>query len=70
MRPSAMGNPMYLSRVRLRRSAQINALLPLLLEGNPHGQHPDHHLMWYLFAEGMEPVRGISSGAGRAGEHT
>ena len=52
LRPSAMGNPMYLSRVRLRRSAQINALLPLLLEGNPHGQHPDHHLMWYLFAEG------------------
>ena len=46
-----MGNPMYLSRVRLRRTAQINALLPLLLEGNPGGRDPDHHLMWYLFAE-------------------
>ena len=46
-----MGNPMYLSRVRLRRTAQINALLPLLLEGNPGKRDPDHHLMWYLFAE-------------------
>lgn len=42
---------MYLTRARLRRTAQISALLPLLLEGNPGNRHPDHHLMWYLFAD-------------------
>ena len=42
---------MYLSRASLQRKAQIKALLPLLLEQNPGGRHPDHHLMWYLFAE-------------------
>ena len=42
---------MYLSRASLRRTVQIKALLPLLLEQNPGGRHPDHHLMWYLFAE-------------------
>ena len=46
---------MYLSRATLRRTAQIQALLPLLLEQNPGGRHPDHHLMWYLFAEGGGP---------------
>ena len=46
-----MSNPMYLSRARLRRTAQIKALLPLLLDNNPGDRDPGHHLMWHLFAD-------------------
>ena len=51
----------YLSRVRLKRDASVRALLPLLLgehgsgEGRP--QHPGHHLVWSLFADGPDRRR-------------
>ena len=51
----------YLSRVRLKRDASVGALLPLLLgergsgEGRP--QHPGHHLVWSLFADGPDRRR-------------
>ena len=49
-----MTGTLYLSRVRLRPSASVGALLPLLLGdgGSDNGQswHPGHHLIWSLFA--------------------
>ena len=49
-----MTETLYLSRVRLRRSASVGALLPLLLgdggSNNGQSRHPGHHLIWSLFA--------------------
>ena len=51
----------YLSRVRLRHDASVRALLPLLLgdhgSGEGRSQHPGHHLVWSLFADGSERRR-------------
>lgn len=50
----------YLSRVRLKRNASVNALVPLLLgesgKGSATGQ-PGHHLVWSLFADGLDRRR-------------
>ena len=55
-----MTGRVYLSRVRLKRSASVAALLPLLLgDDGDSGQsrHPGHHLIWSLFAHGPERKR-------------
>lgn len=56
-----MTETQYLSRVRLKRDASARALLPLLLGDNGGGegrpQHPGHHLVWSLFADGPDRCR-------------
>ena len=49
----------FLSRARLRRNTSVRALLPLLLEserGASSGK-PGHHLIWYLFTDGVQRTR-------------
>ena len=56
-----MTTALYFSQVRLKRDASVKALLPLLLGGDKGGdkgsQHPGHHLVWSLFAEGSRERR-------------
>ncbi len=55
-----MTAPLYLSRVRLRRSASVGALAPLLLggaDGDRRSRQPGHHLVWSLFADGSGETR-------------
>ena len=55
-----MTTDLYLSRVRLKNSASVAALLPLLMaNGGESGQawHPGHHLVWSLFADGPDRRR-------------
>jgi len=49
----------FLSRARLRRDTSIRALLPVLLGPQPGASpgKPGHHLMWYLFTDGVERTR-------------
>ena len=52
--------PLYLSRVRLRRSASVGALVPLLLaswDEKGRTQESGHHLVWSLFADGSDRTR-------------
>ncbi len=51
---------LYLSRVRIKNDASVAALLPLLLPSGGEGgqaQHPGHHLVWSLFADGPDRHR-------------
>ena len=55
-----MTTELYLSRVRLKSDASVAALLPLLLSndaGSGQSQHPGHHLVWSLFADGPDRRR-------------
>lgn len=50
----------YLSRVHLKRDASIGALAPLLLGKSGRGgptRQPGHHLVWSLFADGVDRKR-------------
>ena len=51
---------LYLTRVRLRSDAALDALAPLLMgkaAGFGRANHPGHHLVWYLFAGGPDRSR-------------
>ena len=51
---------LYLTRARLRRDAPLTALAPLLMgkgKGSGRSNHPGHHLVWYLFADGADRRR-------------
>ncbi len=55
-----MTMPLYLSRVRLRRSASVGALAPLLMENSDdqgRTQQSGHHLVWSLFADSSDRTR-------------
>lgn len=52
-----MNAALYLSRARLRRDATVQALLPLLQNGDNRSRHPGHHLVWSLFADGPDRRR-------------
>lgn len=49
----------FLSRALLRRDTSIRALLPVLLGSERGGSSgkPGHHLMWYLFGDGVQRTR-------------
>ena len=50
----------FLTRVRLRRDAALDALAPLLTggaTGRGRTNHPGHRLVWYLFADGRDRRR-------------
>lgn len=55
-----MTAPPFLSRVRLARTASVQALAPLLLGGGAGGHgsiDADHRLVWSLFADGPDRRR-------------
>lgn len=55
-----MMKTLYFSRVQLRRDPSMKALQALLLgndEDKGQSQHPGHHLVWSLFADGPDRRR-------------